>query len=603
MNRFSYALPLIAGLLLPGCTGDDTSSADTEAGNGTTQGTETAGDDGGPGGPDDGNETPTDTMSPDTGVDPDSTGADPCAGVECPDGEECLNGACFPAATTGDPMCEEFGTGEWADCADGAGCGGMGGGCLGTGVDGEGSCIFDCETICDCPEPPEGGALGCEDIAGPMGPDGVADCFLRCDTTADCPDDQICITGGTGFCAYTNTPPVEPAAPYEGCNPPGFPCEAGATCISAPEESTCAAPCPGGVDECAEAPDGGTVACGPISAGKNPPDLCHLTCTGNTECPDEWSCFMGFVCVQPIPTPPVPGYGSCSPTDNCLDEEECYEVMGDDGGTGGSTGGGSGGTTAGSGSGSGSGSGGATTGGDTGGGVTEAYNVCTVADCADETECPIAPATGDANPACGDIGGGNDTCYLDCSGDEACPEGMVCVDELYCAFDSNDACAVAVGDPGFELGDAGPWTSTSTVLPGIICTMDSCGADAANNGDWYAWFGGLDVPNDATVTQDITIPTDATTLSIFMWYGAPPDVNPEDDTFVISIDGTELLAITGEDAGDYTPYTEVLLDVSAFADGGEHTLLLASDFEGGDMDAMEQWSNLFVDDITLICAE
>jgi hypothetical protein len=41
-------------------------------------------------------------------------------------------------------------------------------------------------------------------------------------------------------------------------------------------------------------------------------------------------------------------------------------------------------------------------------------------------DCPAAPATGDAPVACGDIGLGADSCYLDCSAGQTCPDGMLC---------------------------------------------------------------------------------------------------------------------------------------------------------------------------------
>ncbi len=52
--------------------------------------------------------------------------------------------------------------------------------------------------------------------------------------------------------------------------------------------------------------------------------------------------------------------------------------------------------------------------------------------CDDVCDCWAAPATGDAEVACVPLVDGDpkQTCVLDCSGGQTCPDGMACVDPL-----------------------------------------------------------------------------------------------------------------------------------------------------------------------------
>ncbi len=59
---------------------------------------------------------------------------------------------------------------------------------------------------------------------------------------------------------------------------------------------------------------------------------------------------------------------------------------------------------------------------------------CSYQGCADAAGCP-APTTGDASAQCFDIDkDGSNDCFLDCSGGEACPDGMTCVFEFACLW-------------------------------------------------------------------------------------------------------------------------------------------------------------------------
>lgn len=487
----------------------------------------------------------------------DTTSGGPCDGVMCDDDEVCIAGVCFPTATsTGE--CQP-GPGTWADCPDGEACGG-GGQCVSAGEPGQGSCIFDCNDACDCPAaPPTGDAEpACEDIAGAGGPDGMLECYLSCENGETCPDGQECLFGL--LCGHTNASPS--VGPYEGCDPPDLPCEDGMICVFGDIDVNASCLQQGCMTEadCPPAPPGGTVVCADVVPGGG--NECYLDCAGGTPCPAGWECFQDIACLQPLPGPPVPGYASCVPVDQCVAGEVCYSADAN------------------------------------GGSVT--VNVCSAPDCPSAAACPLAPASGNAVPACGDVGGGNDTCYLDCSGGETCPTGMLCADGTYCAFDSADLCVGAVGDPSFESGTPNiAWDSDDNQFPGLlpICDEATCGLDAALSGDFFLWFGGFDMGmnTDGYAEQDIVIPTAAASLSMYLHMATVTTVNPENDFVEVLVDGNQEFIATGADAAMYSTYTEVLVDVSAYADDGVHTVRVAGVTAGIEL------TNMFVDDVTLVC--
>ena len=82
-------------------------------------------------------------------------------------------------------------------------------------------------------------------------------------------------------------------------------------------------------------------------------------------------------------------------------------------------------------------------------------------------------------------------------------------------------------DSGFEAGDPWPsWTTqSSTNFDTPLCDVGLCGtgngtAPPFAGGNW-AWFGGIDAPETATLGQSITIPSGVTaTLTFQLRIGA-----------------------------------------------------------------------------------
>jgi hypothetical protein len=485
MTRFALTktTPLLLGLLaLAACPGD-TTPIDTE---GTTG---------------DGDTTMTPTTLPmTTTIDPDDTGTGdvtsdsgsetaeptttggPVCEPECPMGECCVAGSCFAAPA---PTCDG-GCGEDEDCVcpegmdpcDCAGecvpsaCGidGNYDPCFGVECEAGYICLVDnvanptiswcalqeCGSACDCPIPPEGFDASCEDLIMA----GSGQCSIACDAGA-CPEGMLCIQNS--ICVW---PAAEPQPQYGDClNTP--PCDMGLVCASdGASYGWCGTLDCANDMACEPAPATGDAppVCIPINMDMN--TICALDCSMGQTCPDGMACVFDQICAW-VPPPYgdcLTNPGSCQPA-----EDTCF----DDG-----------------------------------------ASACSQSGCADATECPAAPATGDAVVACSDFGNGN-TCYLDCSMGETCPDGMVCTD-VGMGMGAGSACMWPFVPPDFtcvdsDLGGAlGAAVAMGTTLGGGDDFNPSCsdGNDEDVELQWTA-------PADGTYTFDtIGSPLD-TVLSVF----------------------------------------------------------------------------------------
>ncbi|MBL4683374.1 MAG: hypothetical protein JKY37_02200 [Nannocystaceae bacterium] len=572
MIRISPAVRLLTAVALFSACGDDGSTS--AATDGASTGT---GDTGGTGpgtvDPDgtssDGGtttaQTPADTGTTATSAstsDSTSDTEDPPTGTSSTDDDAGTDtGTDSSSGDTG--VCPMPAPGVWVDCPDGDSCMSDEAACIGSGQDGEGSCIFTppgatgCDDVCDCPaEAPTGTApVTCEDIIGPGGAlDGVNECFLSCGMDEQCPDGQTCIANL--LCMHTNTPPGPPVDPYLGCVPPLFPCQPGFICllddVDDPTVGTCTQLDCMDESDCAPAPAGGTVVCSDVFGE---PELeCTLECDDDDDCPAGATCLANLLCLFPIPEV---GYQSCGVIDECLDDESCFTLPGD-----------------------------------------PTVNVCTTEGCTDASDCPVAGYDGEAEVACGDIGGGLDACYLDCALGEACPTNMVCADDLFCAFESVGELCDIVADPSFEAGTPSlDWAEASTAFGTPLCNAAGCGvADGAFAGDAWVWFGGIaGEAETASIEQSVVIPAGATELVFQLQIAGVTTTNPDLDTLTLSIDGVEELQITGDDAATYAAYTQVIVDVSAYANDMSHAIRLEGVTQGDEL------TSFFVDDVVVLC--
>lgn len=162
----------------------------------------------------------------------------------------------------------------------------------------------------------------------------------------------------------------------------------------------------------------------------------------------------------------------------------------------------------------------------------------------------------------------------------------------------------AVADGSFEDGTPnGFWTEFSTNFGTPLCDP-SCGfgtGTGPRTGDWWAWFGGIDTFEQGTLTQLVTIPVGATNLDFyteaFVCSGNAADY------LQVTVDGSQVFIMTGTDATcGVFGYTQRTVDVSAWADGGPHTL----EFNSAINDPGQANQNFFVDDVSIaatLCVE
>ena len=252
------------------------------------------------------------------------------------------------------------------------------------------------EGLCfDAPEP--NCDPGCEDgevCACPEGSD-------PCDCTAECVPDKGLCPGGWGDGNY------EPCLNEMGGADVSL-CEEGSICVQdadPPSITVCTAQGCEEACDCPEPPDSGdaTVTCADVT--DDMVNDCYLSCEMDETCPAGMACFGGFVCAHAVPVP-QPGYQNCSLTGFACQPGEACLNDGD------------------------------------GMMMDPTWAVCSQPMCMTEMDCEFAaPTSGDAVVACADPTGmgGDNTCYLDCSAKgSACPDGMTCIADSWCAWPAGD---------------------------------------------------------------------------------------------------------------------------------------------------------------------
>ncbi|HNS03001.1 MAG TPA: S8 family serine peptidase, partial [Anaerolineae bacterium] len=157
--------------------------------------------------------------------------------------------------------------------------------------------------------------------------------------------------------------------------------------------------------------------------------------------------------------------------------------------------------------------------------------------------------------------------------------------------------ADVVQDGSFEVGTPNPyWTEASLNFGTPLCDVPSCGTGTGTGpltGDWWAWFGGIAAYEAGSVSQSVTIPSGGPATLSF-WVEQYVCSGAAADYLEVNMDGTQLWTTTAADPACGTlGYRQVTLDVSAYADGGAHTLEFNSEIFGSGN------TNFFVDDVML----
>lgn len=154
-----------------------------------------------------------------------------------------------------------------------------------------------------------------------------------------------------------------------------------------------------------------------------------------------------------------------------------------------------------------------------------------------------------------------------------------------------------VEDGGFEDGSPNSyWDESSTNFGTPLCSVASCGSvgSAALSGTWWAWFGGKPGAfEEGALQQSVTIDSGTQYLNFYL------EIPTTDTTGYLRVlmDGTNLFVATHADGSSYSTYRAVSIDISAYADGGSHTLKFESRTEAGSGSL-----NFFVDDVCLSTA-
>lgn len=150
-------------------------------------------------------------------------------------------------------------------------------------------------------------------------------------------------------------------------------------------------------------------------------------------------------------------------------------------------------------------------------------------------------------------------------------------------------------DGGFEAGSPNPfWTEASTNFGTPICNA-ACGLNGQRSGAWWSWFGGTTNFEIGSVSQDIVLAAQDTTLSFWLRSSGCDGDATDADFFTIEIDGSPVFfRDENSELCDDQIYSRYLVDISGFADGASHEFVFTSTSHGPGV------SNFFLDDVEIL---
>ena len=156
-----------------------------------------------------------------------------------------------------------------------------------------------------------------------------------------------------------------------------------------------------------------------------------------------------------------------------------------------------------------------------------------------------------------------------------------------------------IQDGSFEAGTPNAfWTEASTNFGTPLCDVGTCGLGGGtgpNTGDWWAWFGGIAIPEEGSVDQDVTLVAGIASLSF--WLEVPVACDSPADYMEVLVDGTQEFLVDGNSAlCGVVGYVEQTVNLDSYADGGLHNIMFHSEVFGTNGGI----SNFFVDDVVLI---
>ena len=159
-----------------------------------------------------------------------------------------------------------------------------------------------------------------------------------------------------------------------------------------------------------------------------------------------------------------------------------------------------------------------------------------------------------------------------------------------------------VQDGSFEDGTPNAfWGEASTNFGTPICDA-SCvspgGMEAPRTGSYFAWFGGISsVVERSEVSQTVTISDTAASAILTFYLWETVSGGPAVDVLTVSVD-SDVVFTAMEQSGMYSSdYTQVDVDLFAYADGNPHVLTFEAVTYGADV------TNFLVDDVTLVVSD
>ncbi|HWB75006.1 MAG TPA: hypothetical protein VG755_08615 [Nannocystaceae bacterium] len=152
-------------------------------------------------------------------------------------------------------------------------------------------------------------------------------------------------------------------------------------------------------------------------------------------------------------------------------------------------------------------------------------------------------------------------------------------------------------DGGFEAGTPSTaWTEASDAFGTPICDVDCTTDEGAGPyaGDWYAWFGGVEEAEHASVTQHVSL--DGTSAYLSFRFEINASAGTGDDVFTVTIDDETVFMATDLEIEDYASYTPISIDVSDFG-AGDHVVELRAELAGTGL------SSFFVDEVAMVTCD
>ncbi len=155
-----------------------------------------------------------------------------------------------------------------------------------------------------------------------------------------------------------------------------------------------------------------------------------------------------------------------------------------------------------------------------------------------------------------------------------------------------------VQDGSFEAGAVPTyWMQSSSNFGTPICDA-SCGGVGPRTGAFWVWFGGAGTSAEAgSVEQFGTIAAGPHALNFYVWWSSSVATPPDPAAvFNVKVDGTTIFSLSPATATAYNGgYTLTSVDISAYADGGNHVLR----FEMSNA-ASTGSTNVNLDDISIV---